>query len=207
MSKVYPMKTEEHQLILSAQHDADYRVAAGEWVKNIIQTDQTGRWYPFILNSIRIDAEVAHRADHYRRLAVTRACEHATAALTGRAKGNPSRQHQTDAVRAIYLPAVKNGSVHLHGWLRVPKSDTVTAHLDWKEVTFPRSGIAPSSLVSFSTNLCQRLATKNIWWYLDSDDALGSLEYAQRMLKREKREWGALELQPAYLFNERVQVA
>ena len=53
-------------------------------------------------------------------------------------------------------------------------------------------------------SLCARLATKNIWWNVDDDHNLGSVEYAQRELKREQREWGQLEFQPAYLFHERV---
>lgn len=197
-------KTES--IILSdAQHATEYRLAAADWVRSIITNDRTGRWYPFILNSIRFADDVADRADYYRRLAVIRACENATAALTKRAKGNRTRQDPDNAVRVIYLPAVKRGSVHLHGWCRIPKTDTTTAHLTWKQdYYYTQSGDAPSSLVRFSTDLCARLATKNIWWNIDDDSHLGSVEYAQRVLKREKREWGMLELQPAYLFEERV---
>lgn len=188
-----------------AQHAADYRIAAADWVRSIITHDRTGRWYPFILNSIRFADEVADRADHYRRVAVIRACEKATVFLTKRARGNRTRQHPDAAVRVIYLPAVKRGSVHLHGWCRVPKTDTTTAHLTWREnYDFIKSGDAPSSLVRFSNDLCGRLATKNIWWNLDDDSNLRSVKYAQQVLKREKREWGLLELQPAYLFTERV---
>lgn len=195
----------ESIILTDAQHAADYRIAAADWVRSIITNDQTGRWYPFILNSIRFVDEVADRADYFRRLAVIRACENATVFLTKRAKGNPKRQRPEDAVRVIYLPAVKRGSVHLHGWCRIPKTDTTTAHLTWKEnYDFIKSGDAPSSLVRFSNDLCGRLATKNIWWNLDDDSHLGSITYAQRELKREKREWGLLELQPAYLFTERV---
>ena len=150
-----------------------------EWVTSIITSDQTGRWYPFILNSIRFADEIADRADHYRRVAMIRACENATAFLTKRAKSNPKRQHPHDAVRVIYLPAIKHGSVHLHAWLRVPTSDTTTARVEWKEQQYGCSGDAPSSLVRFSTDLCARLATKNIWWNLDEDKNLGSVEYAQ----------------------------
>lgn len=195
----------ESIILTNAQHAAEYRIAAADWVRSIITNDQTGWWYPFILNSIRFVDEVADRADYFRRLAVIRACENATVFLTKRAKGNPKRQRPEDAVRVIYLPAVKRGSVHLHGWCRVPKTDTTTAHLTWKEnYDFIKGGDAPSSLVRFSNDLCGRLATKNIWWNLDDDSHLGSITYAQRELKREKREWGLLELQPAYLFTERV---
>ena len=197
-------KTNDRILLTDATHAADYRAAAVEWVTSIITSDPTGRWYPFILNSIRFADEIADRADHYRRIAVIRACETATTHLTKRAKSNPKRQHPHDAVRVIYLPAIKHGSVHLHAWLRVPTSDTTSARVEWRDVTCVRAGEAPSSLVSFSNNLCQRLATKNIWWNLDEDHNLGSVEYAQRVLKREKREWGMVELQPAYLFTERV---
>lgn len=198
-------RTTERILLTDAQHATDYRIAAADWVKSIITTDQTGRWYPFILNSIRLAEEVADRADHYRRLAVIRACETATAVLTKRAKSNPTRQHPEHALRVIYLPALKHGTVHLHGWCRIPNIDTTTDRLAWKEhFYYSRSGDAPSSLVRFSNDLCARLATKNIWWNLDDDSHLGSVEYAQRVLKREKREWGLLELQPAYLFTERV---
>jgi hypothetical protein len=200
----------EHILLTDAQHATEYRLAAADWVRSLIPNDQYGRWYPFILNSIKVPDEVADRADYYRRLAVIRACETATASLTKRAKGNRTRQDPNDAVRVIYVPAVKNGSVHLHGWCRVPLTDTTTARLHWKErhrishKQYGYSGDAPSSLVRFSTDLCARLATKNIWWNLDEDKNLGSVEYAQRELKREKREWGMIELQPAYLFEERV---
>jgi hypothetical protein len=194
----------EHILLTDAQHATEYRLGAAEWVRSIITSDHTGRWYPFILNSIRFADDVADRADYYRRRAVIRACETATKHLSKRAKGNPKRQHPVDAVRVIYLPAVKHGSVHLHGWCRIPKTDTNTARLYWKEQQYGCSGDAPSSLVRFSTDLCARLATKNIWWNLDEDKNLGSVAYAQRVLKREKREWGMVELQPAYLFEERV---
>lgn len=195
----------EHLLRTHAQHASEYRVGGADWVRSIITNDQTGRWYPFILNSIQYPDDVVDRADHFRRLAVIRACETATKHLSKRAKGNPKRQHPDDAVRVIYLPAVKRGSVHLHGWCRIPKTDTTTAYLVWKEhYDFSRSGDAPSSLVRFSNDLCARLATKNIWWNLDKDHHLGSVEYAQRVLKREQREWEQLELQPAYLFTERV---
>ena len=186
-----------------AQHEDQYRTAAADWIRSIITTDTTGRWYPFILNSIRFADEVADRADYFRRLAVIRACETATTTITTRAQGNPKRQHKTDAVRVIYLPAVKHGSVHLHGWCRVPHIDTTTARLCWKVQRYGYSGTAPSSLVRFSTDLCARLATTNIWWNLTEDHNLGSLEYAQQILKKEQREWGALELQPAYLFHQR----
>ena len=196
----------EHTLLTDAQHAAEYRIAAADWVRSIITNDRTGRWYPFILNSITVPDEIADRADHYRRVAVIRACETATASLTKRAKSNPSRQRNHDAaVRVIYLPAVKRGSVHLHGWCRIPTTDTTTAHLSWKQDHYyTQSGNAPSSLVRFSNDLCGRLATKNIWWNIDDDSNCGSVTYAQRELKREKREWGMLELQPAYLFTERV---
>jgi len=195
----------ESIILTDAQHAADYRLAAADWIRSIITDDRTGRWYPFILNSIRFADEVADRADYFRRLAVIRACESATTSLTKRAKGNSKRQHPNDAVRVIYLPAVKRGSVHLHAWCRIPKTDTTLNRLVWKENhLFIRSGDAPSSLVRFSTDLCARLATKNIWWNLDDDRDLGSVTYAERVLKREKREWGAMELQPAYLFGERV---
>ena len=196
--------TNDRIILTDAKHAADYRAAAVEWVTSIITSDQTGRWYPFILNSIRFADEIADRADHYRRIAMIRACETATAHLTKRAKSNPKRQHPHDAVRVIYLPAIKHGSVHLHAWLRVPTSDTTTARVEWKEQQYGCSGDAPSSLVRFSTDLCARLATKNIWWNLDEDKNLGSVEYAQRVLRREKREWEMIELQPAYLFEERV---
>jgi hypothetical protein len=198
-------RNHEHILLTDAQHASDYRIAAADWVRSIITNDQTGRWFPFILNSIRFADDIADRADHFRRLAVIRACETATKHLTTRARSNPKRQHPDDAVRVIYLPAVKHGSVHLHGWCRIPKTDMTTARVSWKENYYDiRSGDAPSSLVRFSHDLCGRLATKNIWWNLDEDKNLGSLEYAQRVLKREKREWGMVELQPAYLFEERV---
>ena len=197
-------KTNDRIILTDAKHAADYRAAAVEWVTSIITSDQTGRWYPFILNSIRFADEIADRADHYRRVAMIRACETATTHLTKRAKSNPKRQHPHDAVRVIYLPAIKHGSVHLHAWLRVPTSDTTTARVEWKEQQYGCSGDAPSSLVRFSTDLCARLATKNIWWNLDEDKNLGSVEYAQRVLRREKREWEMIELQPAYLFEERV---
>ena len=197
-------KTNDRILLTDATHAADYRAAAVEWVTSIITSDQTGRWYPFILNSIRCADEIADRADYYRRVAMIRACETATTHLTKRAKSNPKRQHPHDAVRVIYLPAIKHGSVHLHAWLRVPTSDTTTARVEWKEQQYGCSGDAPSSLVRFSTDLCARLATKNIWWNLDEDKNLGSVEYAQRVLRREKREWEMIELQPAYLFEERV---
>ena len=196
--------TNDRIILTDAKHAADYRAAAVEWVTSIITSDQTGRWYPFILNSIRFADEIADRADYYRRVAMIRACENATAFLTKRAKSNPKRQHPHDAVRVIYLPAIKHGSVHLHAWLRVPTSDTTTARVEWKEQQYGCSGDAPSSLVRFSTDLCARLATKNIWWNLDEDKNLGSVEYAQRVLRREKREWEMIELQPAYLFEERV---
>jgi hypothetical protein len=197
---------EESITITDARHAEEYRYAAADWIQTIITNDKTGRWYPFILNSIRYVNEIADRADYYRRLAIIRACETATAALTKRAKANPTRYRPNDAVRVIYLPAVKRGSVHLHGWCRIPKIDTTTAYLTWKEnYDFIKRGDAPSSLVRFSRDLCARLATKNIWWNLDDDSSLGSVEYAQRVLKREKRQWGLLELQPAYLFNtERI---
>ena len=194
----------EHILLTDAQHASDYRIAAAEWVKSIITNDTTGRWFPFILNSIRFADELEERADYYRRRAVIRASETATKHLTTRAHSNPKRQHHVDAVRVMYLPAVKHGSVHLHGWCRIPKTDVTTARLSWKEHQYGYSGDAPSSLVRFSTDLCARLATKNIWWNVDEDKNLGSVEYAQRMLTREKREWGMLELQPAYLFQEGV---
>ena len=194
----------EHILLTDAQHATEYRLGAAEWVRSIITNDQTGRWFPFILNSIRFADELEERADYYRRRAVIRACETATKHLTTRAHSNPKSQHPVDAVRVMYLPAVKHGSVHLHGWCRIPKTDTTTARLYWKEQQYGHSGDAPSSLVWFSNDLCGRLATKNIWWNLDEDKNLGSLEYAQRVLKREKREWGMVELQPAYLFEERV---
>jgi len=194
----------ENSRITEAQHAYQYRLSAADWVRRIITTDTTGRWYPFILNSIRFADEVEDRAEYFRRLAVIRACETATAALTKRAKGNPKRQHKTDAVRVIYLPAVKRGSVHLHGWCRVPHIDTTTARLYWKEQHYGYSGTAPSSLVRFSNDLCGRLATKNIYWNLADDRNLGSLEYAQQILKKEQREWGMLELQPAYLFTEAI---
>lgn len=198
-------RTREHVLRTIAQHEDQYRIAAADWIRSIITTDQTGRYYPFILNSIRVADDITLHAEKFRRLAVIRACETATTTITTRAKGNPRRQHPDDAVRVIYLPAVKHQSVHLHGWCRIPNTDTITARLVWKEqYSYTRSGDAPSSLVRFSTDLCARLATTNIWWNLEEDHALGSLEYAQRILKREKREWGQLELQPAYLFNERV---
>ena len=198
-------KTNDQRALVEKKHEADYRKAAVEWVRSIITCDRDGRWFPFILNSIKFSNEsIAEKANYFRRLAVIRACEFATATLTTRARRNPKRQDTNSAVRAIYLPAVKHGSVHLHGWLRVPKHDTVTARLVWKDTTFPCSADAPSSLVLFSTNICQRLATTNIWWNLDEDFQLGSVEYAQRMLKKEKREWGLLELQPAYLFSEQV---
>ena len=194
----------KHEHILRT-HASDYRVSAADWVRSIITSDQTGRWFPFILNSIQYPDDIADRADFFRRLAVIRACETATRHLATRARSNPRRQHPDDAVRVIYVPAVKRGSVHLHGWCRVPNTDTTTASLVWKEqYYFSRSGDAPSSLVRFSTDLCARLATKNIWWNLDDDHTLGSVEYAQRELKREQREWGQLEFQPAYLFHARV---
>ena len=194
----------KHEHILRT-HASDYRVSAADWVRSIITHDQTGRWYPFILNSIQYPDDIADRADHFRRLAVIRACETATTHLTTRARSNPKRQHPDDAVRVIYVPAVKRGAVHLHGWCRIPKTDTTTARVSWKENYYDiRSGDAPSSLVRFSNDLCGRLATKNIWWNLDDDKNLGSVEYAQRELKREQREWGQLEFQPAYLFHERV---
>ena len=197
-------KANDRIILTDAKHAADYRAAAVEWVTSIITSDQTGRWYPFILNSIRFADEIADRADHYRRVAMIRACETATTHLTKRAKSNPKRPHPHDAVRGIDLPAIKHGSVHLHAWLRVPTSDTTTARVEWKEQQYGCSGDAPSSLVRFSTDLCARLATKNIWWNLDEDKNLGSVEYAQRVLRREKREWEMIELQPAYLFEERV---
>ena len=195
----------ESIILTDAQHAADYRIAAADWVRSLITNDRTGRWYPFILNSIRFVDEVADRADHYRRVAVIRACENTTVFLTKRAKGNPTRQHPDASLRVIYLPAVKRGSVHLHGWCRIPKTDTTTAHLTWKQDHYyTQSGDAPSSLVRFSNDLCARLATNNIWWNIDDDSHLGSVKYAQQVLKRETREWGMLELQPAYLFEERV---
>lgn len=198
-------ESDQRILLSDARHEQHYRNAAADWVRTIISNDTTGQWYPFILNSIRIAEDVADRADAYRRLAVIRACETATAALTKRAKGNPKRQHPDDAVRVVYLPAVKRGSVHLHGWCRVPTIDTTVARLVWKEnYRFVRTGVAPSPLVRFSTDLCDRLATKNIWWNLDDDHNLGSVEYAQRELTREKRQWGMIELQPAYLFGQRI---
>lgn len=198
----------EHTLLTDAQHAAEYRIAAADWVRSIITNDRTGRWYPFILNSIKFADEVSDRSDYYRRLAVIRSCETATASLTKRAKGNPKRQRPDDAVRVIYLPAVKQGSVHLHGWCRVPNIDTKTRYLVWREESsYMKSGPAPSSLVRFSNDLCGRLATKNIWWNLGDDSNLGSVDYAQKTLKRESREWGLLELQPAYLFEARVGAA
>ncbi len=194
----------EHTLLTDSQHVTEYRLSAAEWVRSIITNDRTGRWYPFILNSIRYVEEVADRADYYRRVAVIRACEKSTASLTKRAKGNPTRQHPDASLRVIYLPASKRGSIHLHGWCRIPKIDIDRGRLYWKEQQYGYSGDAPSSLVRFSNELCARLATKNIWWNIDDDSNCGSVDYAQRELKREKREWGMLELQPAYLFEERI---
>jgi hypothetical protein len=196
------------------QHEEDYRIAAGGWVRETIAHDQTGRWYPFILNNLWVAGGDSDREVSIRRLAVTRACETATTHITTRARSNPKRQHPDHATKAMYLPAVKveedetrlrgRRRVHLHGWFRVPKTDTTKSTLIWKDEQKRRVSIAPSSLVRFSSDLCERLGTTNIWWNL-IDDPFGSVDYAERKLQREKREWGQLEQQPAYLFNRPLE--
>jgi hypothetical protein len=207
-------RNHERIRVTDAQHEENYRIAAGEWVRETIANDPKGRWYPFILNNLRVAGGVSDRAVSIRRLAVTRACETATTHITTRARSNPRRQHPDEATKAMYLPAVKveedetrlqgRRRVHLHGWFRVPKTDTTTSVLDWKDEQKRKVSIAPSSLVRFSSDLCARLATTNIWWNLN-DDPIGSVEYAERKLQREKREWGQLEQQPAYLFQRALE--
>ena len=204
-----PLLTTTAERARERARQRQYRQAAADWVRDIIRTDRTGRWYPFILNSIHIpaatDAMPAGHHDKYRRIAIIRACEHATAGRTTRAQGNPTRQHRDDTVRVVYVPA-KNGSVHihLHGWCRVPAIDTTTSRLSWKDDGRDTDPVdAPASLVAFSTHLCDGLATKNIWWNLGDDSALGSVDYAERLLRHEQREWGQVECQPAYAFVQR----
>lgn len=183
-------------------HNRPYTDAMSDWIETLMTSDATGRWYPFILNDIVIPHEirVTHQHDLYRRRALVRACEYATAHITQRATANPTRQHPDDAVRCIVLPARVQHRTHLHGWCRVPHSDGEMLPLSYKQNRYTmRVTRAPRAVVLFSENLCDRLATRNIWWNLN--EIGGSLHYARRVLSREHRDWMSLELQPAYLFN------
>lgn len=199
---------------LRTEYRSDYAREVCEWMRGTMDSDfeHTGsRWFHVVVQNLRIPTSVRDTQQEvkFRRTVLLRACEDATAFLTGH-HSNTRRKH-SDAARVgcFALPAIKDGDIHLHMWVRVPACDGQVNPIRIKEQNRSTTRDVPSSLAACVDTLSRRFQTKNLWVSVTDDRSqrYAALRYCRQEWKREQRVWEEMEYLPTRLFSRVREVA
>ena len=180
-----------------------------QWMQDGMTSDTTGAYFPCILNHLHLPITPTQDSASVRRRLLTQLCESLSVRLhPSFSRSNAKRNDPHQSVGLIVLPATKDAQTHLHGWIRVPTTDTGRTHVCIQEHGTPRVITAPQTLEWFVDECRIRLHTANIWIANDGTTARTELEtgcalldYVSRPRKgTEVRHWDAVEFMPSYLF-------
>lgn len=198
-------------------------IDVASWIQSRMDADKTAAYIPFVINNIQVhlgpkyrkipDNPIPQGIPNYAglvRRVLTEACQIATCALNGnKYRANPRRHGPQQSVGCILLFATTGREFHLHGWVRIPLSDTQLVPFTIRNHQERQHIRVPSSLATFGDHVTKEFRTRNIWFPSSSDgvvlsdaaqDAQG-LAYLLRP-KLEVRLWEDTTFLPAYVFKQ-----
>ena len=219
MSSLNPSVSYHHNDLINSlnrQQRQAHAALLSDWIQSRMDADKDARYIPFVINSIKtppVPTWAVGRLDPrwFRRRALTKACEAVTMFLNPSfSRSNPTRRRNDPnlSVGVILLPATKAGDTHLHGGIRIPKSNRQKTALTIRDHGHVLTIFGPSAIAAFSNEVFDRLGTRNIWFAHDNGQVIDEtqqeyrgIHYLKSDWKEEVREWDQVEFVPAYLFS------